>query len=89
MASGDLETGEKDNTPYCKRSLFPTMRALLCDAVDISGSESFDRTPGDCDALSLALEFVAEEAEVGEERAEIPVGNGCADVDPELLRCPK
>lgn len=83
--SGAPENGE----PLCKQASFAALRSLVCDAVDISSTESFDRTPGDCDAMSLAIEFVAEEAALGDERDDLPLQRLCEDVEPALLRCPE
>ncbi len=72
--------------PFCNWPGFDAIRASVCDAVDISSSKSYDLTGGPCDAISSAVAFEAEEAQVGEEHHEDDGTSGC-DPNAAVFKC--
>lgn len=81
--------GQSTGGVACRDDSFPLFKAAACNAVDISRAETFDRTNGPCDALSAALSFSAEQAELGGEADEEEQVNPCApeSVEPSLYKC--
>jgi hypothetical protein len=74
---------------FCRNNAFTDVRKILCDAVDINASSSYDFRDGFCDAISSAVNFEAEQAAVDEnnERTEDPRDRGCG-TDNQLFTCP-
>lgn len=86
----DPITGEETEDSLCETNLFNLVKPTVCQARDISASATFDRSGSACDALSAAIQFVGEEAVLGEERDASVKPDPCdpATVDPALYECP-
>jgi hypothetical protein len=64
--------------PLCLSQLYPSVKKTLCDAVDIAKTNAFDFVPETaCDAISSAVSFVAEQAELGDEHTEPATDRSC------------
>lgn len=74
----------------CNSPVFAAVKKELCDSVDINSSNAFDFKEGNCDAVSTALAFTAEQASVGDEHTEPDEANPCAkgNVPADLYTCP-
>jgi hypothetical protein len=90
VASGTFDDPNNDDAGICTSPFFATVKKTLCDAVDINRTSALDFQPGNCDAISSALAFTAEQASIGDERTQPPDPNPCAKdlVDPSLYTCP-
>lgn len=62
------EAGDAGSSRVCKSPVFNALKQAACEAVDLQASDVFDHSGGQCDAISIALRFVAEEAQLGGER---------------------
>lgn len=81
LAVTNIANGEKE--PVCAAPIFPAVKALLCDAVDIARTSAFDLKGGACDAISSVISFTAESAELGAARAAPADDSPCIPTGPD------
>jgi hypothetical protein len=89
-ASGTFKDPGNGSAGLCNSPFFATVKKTLCESVDINRTSALDFQAGNCDAISSAMSFTAEQASIGAERTEPPDSNPCAkdQVDPALYTCP-
>jgi len=90
-AIGTINDPQGSGNGLCNNAvLYGTVKKELCDAVDVNKSNAFDFKQGSCDGVSAGIAFMAEQANVGEERTEDPEPHPCAkdNVPADLYSCP-
>jgi hypothetical protein len=87
---GSVNDPENNAQRFCQSSKFKTIVTdPTCKGADISFSKNFDFQPGqNCDAISNAVSFVAEEAQVGAELTEKDEVDTVCDPTSPAFTCP-
>lgn len=82
------QSGKRE--PLCTTPLFDSIKSVLCGSVDVRQTSAFDFKEGACDAISSAITFTAESAELGGTRAAPPWSGPCVPTGPDDPRyvCP-
>ena len=78
-AVGQFKIGNVPKVDLCNDDKdFSGIKTVLCNAVDIARTSVFDFQNAACDAISSAMQFTAEPAEIGTEVAGAPNDSPCS-----------
>jgi hypothetical protein len=74
---------------FCEQAVYGTIKSTVCQQPDILAEGARDPAKA-CDAVSTAVTFAAEQADVGDEYTPLPEDAPCAPdrVDAALYACP-
>jgi hypothetical protein len=88
---GNYDTKDDDGgSGLCQSAFFATVKGAICTSVDVARLPGLDFRGGDCDALSIAIGFEAEQVAIGARRDAPKPSGPCAvtRLPPGAYTCP-